>query len=105
MIKTTIYLNHPVGVILINSKGDVVLRLVKNLYGLKDSRLTWFEHLTKGLDEMGFVATNSDPCIFINGTDMIILYVDDCVIISKTEGEAKAIYNKFEKKGFKLTDE
>ena len=36
---------------------------------------------------------------------MIILYVDDCVIISKTEDEAKAIYNKLEEKGFKLTDE
>jgi hypothetical protein len=104
-IKTPIYLHHPAGVVLNNSKGDVVLRLAKNLYGLKDAGLTWFEHLTKGLDEMGFIATNSDPCIFINGSDMIILYVDDCVIISKTEGEVKAIYNKLEEKGFKLTDE
>ena len=46
-IKTPIYLHHPVGVVLNNSKGDVVLRLVKNLYGLKDAGLTWFEHLTK----------------------------------------------------------
>ena len=43
---------------------------------------------------MGFVATNSDPCIFVNGTDMMILYVDDCAIISKTEGEAKDEYFK-----------
>ena len=54
---------------------------------------------------MGFVATSSDPCIFIKGTDIIILYVDDCVIISRTEGEAQTIYNTFEKKGFKFTDE
>ena len=37
MIKTPIYLHHPAGVILNDSKGDVVLRLVKNLYGLKNA--------------------------------------------------------------------
>ena len=104
-IKTPIYLYNPAGVVLNNTKGDVVLMLVKNLYGLKDAGLTWFEHLSKGLDEMGFVPTNSDPCIFVNGTDIIILYVDDCVIISRTGQEASAIFNKLEEKGFKLTDE
>ena len=104
-IKTPIYLHNPVGVVLNNTKGDVVLMLVKNLYSLKDAGLTWFEHLSKGLDEMGFVPTNSDPCIFVNGTDIIILYVDDCVIISRTGQEASAIFNKLEEKGFKLTDE
>ena len=78
-IKTPIYLHNPVGVVLNNTKGDVVLMLVKNLYSLKDAGLTWFEHLSKGLDEMGFVPTSNDPCIFVNRTDIIILYVDDCV--------------------------
>ena len=40
MITTSIYLHHRIGVILNNIKGDVVLRLVKNLYDLKDSGLT-----------------------------------------------------------------
>ena len=85
MIKTPIYLQDPVGVILINGKEGMVIRLVKNIYGLKDAGSTWFEHLAEGLDEMGFKPTNSNPCIFVNGTYVILLYVDDCVIISRTE--------------------
>ena len=54
---------------------------------------------------MDFTATTSDPYIFTNGTDMIVLYVDDCIIISKSKGEADALFSKLEKRGYKLTAE
>ena len=63
-IKSSIYLFPPAGVKLNPEKGDMVLKLLKNLYGLKDAGLTWFEHLSKGLTAMGFRPTESDPCIF-----------------------------------------
>ena len=69
----------------------MVLLLLKNLYGLKDAGLTWHEHLTSGLTKIGFVSTKSDPCLFIRNSDIILMYVDDCVIISKSEGEADKI--------------
>ena len=104
-IKHVIYLKPPAGVSLNNKNGEMVLKLLKNLYGLKDAGLTWFEHLSGGLTKLGFKATSSDPCIFTRGTDMIILYVDDCIIISKTKEEADAIFADLTNKGFKMTDE
>ena len=104
-IKYPIYLKPPAGVVLNDNNGQLVLKLLKNLYGLKDAGRTWFEHLSYGLIDMGFKATSSDPCIFIRNSDIIILYVDDCVIISKTEREAEHIFSELEKRKYKLTDE
>ena len=90
---------------MIDNNGQLVLKLLKNLYGLKDAGRTWFEHLSDGLTDMGFVPASSDPCIFIQGSNIIILYVDDCVIISKTKQEADKVFSELEKRKFKLTDE
>ena len=83
----------------------MVLKLIRNLYGLKDAGKTWFEHLTEGLTKLGFKPTQSDPCIYVRGTNMIVLYVDDCIIISRTEKEANDIYKEIDDKGYKMTDE
>ena len=105
-IKSTIFLKTPAGVIL-NSEGEeeMVLILLKNLYGLKDAGLTWYEHLTSGLTNIGFIPTKSDPCVYTKGSNIIIIYVDDCVIISRSEGEANEILENIKKQGLKLTDE
>ena len=104
-LKSTIFLRSPPGVELATDNEEMVLQLIRNLYGLKDAGRTWYEHLTDGLDAMGFIPTASDPCILINGTDIIILYVDDCVIISRTKADADKIYKELERRKFKLTDE
>ena len=60
-IQSTIYLRPPAGVVLNDKNGEMVLKLLKNLYGLKDAGRTWFEHLSDGLSSMNFVPTASDP--------------------------------------------
>ena len=105
-IKAIIFLKTPPGVILESEGGQqTVLLLLKNLYGLKDAGLTWYEHLTSGLTAIGFVPTKSDPCVFIRGSNIILMYVDDCVIISTSEGEANEILQEIKNQGLKLTDE
>ena len=104
-VKNPIFLKVPAGVVLNDNNGKLVLRLMKNLYGLKDAGKTWFEHLTDGLTGMGFMSTSSDPCIFIKGSNIIILYVDDCVIMSRTKKGADDIYNELERRKYKLTKE
>ena len=91
--------------ILNRSRGDMVLKLIRKLYGLKDAGKTWFEHLTEGLERMGFKPTQSDPCIYVRGSNMIVLYVDDCIIVSKSEEEANAIFKEIDERGYKMTDE
>ena len=108
-VKSTIYLKTPQGVELTTNgskdEGEMVLKLEKNLYGLKDAGRTWFEHLTDELTTMNFRPTENDPCIWIRGKSVIVLYVDDCIIITRTKTEADEIYQEIERKGFAMTDE
>ena len=78
-VETTIYMEIPKGITA--SEGDHVLKLIKNLYGLKQAGKTWFDYLTKGLeDKMGFTASAIDPCIFHQKGITVLAYVDDCLI-------------------------
>jgi hypothetical protein len=61
-----------------------VLKLEKNLYGLKDDGLTWFKNLKKGLFQCGFKQSEVDPCLFVKGKLILITYVDDCVTLCPT---------------------
>ena len=81
------------------------MKLLRNLYGLKDAGLTWFQYLSERLESMDFHRTMSDLCIFVKGTNMIVLYVDDCIILSQTKAEADEIFNELNRKGYKMTDE
>jgi hypothetical protein len=58
-----------------------VLKLLKNLYGLKDAGLMWFEHLKKGLLQRGFQQSLVEPCMFVKGTLILLVYVDDCIAL------------------------
>ena len=55
---------------------------------MKDAGRTWYEHLAGSLDTMGFTPTESDPCIFIKSKDMIVLYVNYCILISRIKADA-----------------
>ena len=105
-VKSTIFLRTPPGVELeANKQEDSVMKLKRNLYGLKDAGRTWFQHLSDGLHKMGFRPTESDPCVLTKGTDTIVLYVDDCIIISNNENDAERINQELARHGFKTTDE
>ena len=43
---------------------ELVIRLDKNIYGLKDAGLAWFEKLKEGLESRGFVQSQVDPCVW-----------------------------------------
>ena len=58
-----------------------------------------------GLHDMGFKQTESDPCILTRGNNIIVLYVDDCIIISRTKTEADSIYDELQQRGYTMTDE
>ena len=86
-----LYHHPPAGVVLSQSKGDMVLKLIINLYGLKDAGKIWFKYLTGGLERTGFKPTASDLCIYVRGFNMIVIYAGDCIILSRTEDEANKI--------------
>ena len=58
-------------------KVGKVARLLKCIYGLKQSAREWYELLAALLRELGFITSHFDPCIFIHisETTFISIYV------------------------------
>ena len=81
-----------------------LLKLQKNLYGLKDGQVTWHEHIKAGLLAQGFRQSKVDPCLFIKGTIVLVLYVNDATLFSPN---STAINHEITslKQSFELTDE
>ena len=104
-IKYDIYLHPPAGVELNNKNGEMVLILLRNLYELKDASRTWFEHLIEDLEGMGFRATTSDSCIYKREKDMIVLYVDGCILISNSKDDEDLTFKQLQERKLKMTDE
>ena len=57
-----------------------------SLYGLKQASANWYEMLSKGLADRGFKSSKVDPCVFISDKAFVLVYVDDCIVISKESG-------------------
>ena len=107
-VETTIYMEVPLGCEV--PEGDYVCLLLKNLYGLKQAAKTWFEHLrdTLTLDikqgGYGFQQSKIDPCIFFREGIILISWVDDCLIFSKTKDLADELISSLHN-SFTLTEE
>ena len=69
----------------------LVCCILQSLYGLKQAEKLWNKKFVKFSSNLGFVATNRDPCILLYEdliNDIIIMvgiYVDDIVIASNCD--------------------
>ena len=77
-LNKDIYMRIPKG-FSVSAPGDYLLKLKKNVYGLKDAGRTWHEHLKKGLLDRGFKQGIVDPCVFYKETLILLIYVDDVI--------------------------
>ncbi|XP_017239203.1 uncharacterized mitochondrial protein AtMg00810-like [Daucus carota subsp. sativus] len=63
---------------------NLVCRLRKSLYGLKQASREWFDKLQSELLDQGFVKSKNDCCLFIKRHDthitIMVVYVDDIII-------------------------
>jgi hypothetical protein len=61
------------------------MRIIKSLYGLKQSGRCWFQKLKNYLEQIGFISNESCPCVFIkrnkSSSVIVLVYVDDLNII------------------------
>ena len=82
------------------------MRILKSLYGLKQAGRCWFLKLKNHLERIGFISSESCPCVFIkreNDTSVIILvYVDDLNIIGTSKNVKETCENL--RKKFKCRD-
>ena len=89
------YLAPPAGVQV--PDGDV-LRLLKSLYGLRQSNKCWNDRFHSFLIKLGFARSPTESCLYwrrtSRGVVLIVIYVDDMLICYNDEEEATQIKTK-----------
>lgn len=89
LIKTDIFLHTPQGIEFDKDLQKYVLKLIRNLYGIKDAVRTWWQHLSSSLEELGFIPSKIDPCVYMKGKTILVCYVDNCLVLSLAKEEIK----------------
>ena len=96
-LDTDVFMELPYG-FQYGYKGQYVLKLKKNLYGLKSAAVTWFNFMCKGLEAEGFVQSEIDQCV------ILLVYVDDVIAISNDVAVMDLLVKNLQKK-YTLEDE
>ena len=65
-------------------QGDVVLVLMRILYGKAEAARLWYEKLRNILLYRGFVMRKVDPCLFMSKTVICVVYVDDFIFCARS---------------------
>ena len=81
-----IYMEQPEGfVIIIDGDEELVCRLLRSLYSLKQSPHMWNKKIHCFLIDNGFIQLNSDHCMYINKATGIVIaiWVNDIMIFAK----------------------
>lgn len=78
------------------SGREYVLRLLKSIYGLKQSPRNWHALLDTWLKDFGLTPAHADPCVYVlhdpqGGLLIVIIYVDDLIIT----GNSHVLINTF----------
>ena len=74
----------------LNLGNERVLRLLRSLYGLKQSARQWNRKCDKAFKRLGFSPLKSDPCVYFRYSDGAIIgvYVNDMLILAPNGKQA-----------------
>ena len=86
-IDEEMYINQPEGFEKKGKNGErLACKLIKSLYGLKQSGRNWYLTLANFLKKLGFEASINDPCLFTKVIKKVYYYVcmwvDDIIYFS-----------------------
>ena len=86
-LEEELYMELPEGY----EKAGWIVRLLRSLYGLKQSPRRWYSELNTFLISMGFVRSLADEALYMRKDIWILVYVDDLFItgLSLQIAEAK----------------
>ena len=100
-LEEEVYMQQPKGFVR-QGQEELVCKLKKSIYGLKQSPRCWNSTLDAYLKELEFTQTASDPCIYYRNTgeDMMYVgvYVDDIILVGRTEEKLQEIKGYLSKK-------
>jgi hypothetical protein len=82
-LENPLYMELPIGfdAPINEDQKFYVLKLDKSLCGLKQAGYNWFAKLSNGLQDLGFVQSSVDPCIFFGHKCIVLTCVDDCILV------------------------
>lgn len=86
---------------------ELVCKLNKPLYGLKQSGREWHKRLDEFVIQQGGCRNKADPCLYIFGEKekrvIMLIYVDDIILASKNLKEINIVKQKL-KSEFEIQD-
>jgi Reverse transcriptase (RNA-dependent DNA polymerase) len=87
--------------------SNLVCRLKKAIYGLRQSSRSWYGKLSHFLLSYGFKISGADSSLFVkhscNGLTVVLVYVDDIIITGDNQFEIDCIKGNFKQK-FEIKD-
>ncbi|KAH9291902.1 hypothetical protein KI387_042909 [Taxus chinensis] len=87
-LEEEIYMTQPES-FKIKGKEDLVCRLKKSLYGLKQSPRMWNQKFDRYVLRLGLERSKADPCVYFKHEGeyyvIIVLYVDDMLLIGNSK--------------------
>jgi hypothetical protein len=89
-------------------KEDLVCKLKKSIYGLKQSPRCWNKKFTQYMKSLGFHVSDADSCVFTriskgDRLEIVSVYVDDLIIIAETLEDIRQIKQSLSQT-FKMKD-
>ena len=106
ILEDEVYMRQPEGFV-DPKRPHAVLRLLRALYGLKQSPRLWFKTIFQFLSEYQYVSNGADTCLFYKVTSrgivIVCLFVDDILIAFSDEVEKDILVANL-KRRFKMHD-
>ena len=99
-ITDVVYVRQPQGHVHKGDQGQfMVMRLKRNLYGLKTSAKAWYDTMDQYLQSLGFQNSDTTPCLYVHpGGSIILLYEDDLLIKGCTDERGDELYQLLRKR-------
>ena len=93
-LEEDIYMDQPEGFV-VPRKENLVCRLKKSLFGLKQSPRQWYKRFDSFMLSHGFKRSDYDSCVYLKTVNdsaiYLLLYVDDMLIVAKDKSEIAKI--------------
>ncbi len=102
-LEEEVFMRQPEG-FEVKGKENLVCKLKKSIYGLKQSPRCWNAALDLQLREMGFIQSKNDPCIYFKNTEntgeilYLGVYVDDIILAGKTDSALSEVKTALSRK-------
>jgi len=107
-ISEEIYVRQPQGFVQYGPNGAaLVCKVLKSLYGLKQSPRNWNSVIDTWMKTYGFAISEADPCVYVYRTEgsvlIVILWVDD-LIIAGSDTQCVSDFKQAISKRFQMKD-